>query len=141
MSKNTAVWNWLKTYPDFEKLFYNFCIAEDGNQSFIPNPTDFVIKQDILGNKLKYYDFAVTCFSSFSDIPFSDENVIDYNAMQDFILWIDSQNKNKLFPDFGENCIIEKVENLQNIPSSSAINQEMAKYMVQCRIVYEEFNN
>ena len=138
MNKNIAVWNYLKTYPDFKKLFYNFCIAEDSNQSFIPNPTDFVIRQDILGTKLKHYDFAVTCFSSFSDIPFSDENVIDYNSMQEFISWIEDQNTKRNFPDFGDNCFIQTIINLQNTPSTSAIDKEIAKYMMQCRIIYEE---
>lgn len=139
MDKNKEVWNFIKTYPNFEKLYYNFCIAEDGNQSFIPNPTDFVMKQDVLGTKTKYYDFAITCFSSLSDIPFSEENVIDHEAMQNFIEWFENQDKLRNYPNFGNNCNIEKMTSLQNIPSASALDKEMAKYMVQCRIVYEEF--
>lgn len=132
------MWSFIRTYPNFDKLYYNFCVAEGGNYNFIPNPSDFIIKEDILGNRIRYYDFAITAFSSFSDIPFSDENVLDYDTMQDFISWIETQNQNRNFPDFGENCNVDKIMNLQNMPTSSGVNINMAKYMVQCRVIYEE---
>ena len=66
------------------------------------------------------------------------ENVIDYNSMQEFISWIEDQNTKRNFPDFGDNCFIQTIINLQNTPSTSAIDKEIAKYMVQCRIIYEE---
>lgn len=136
--KNDAVWEWIKTYTGFNKLFYNFCIAEDGNKSFIPNPTDYQVAKYIDGTKLKHYDFAVTSFSRYSDVPFSEENILDYSEMQEFIDWIETQNKNKQFPTFGNDCNIIEIINLQNNPTSSLTDKELAKYMVQCRITYEE---
>lgn len=137
--KNNAVWEWVKTYTDFDKLFYNFCRAEDGNKNFIPNPTDINIREYIDGSKLKYYDFAITSFSRFSDIPDSDENLLDFNQMNDFIEWIDTQDKNKNYPKFSSNCNIIKIKSLNNNPSVSSDNKDLAKYMVQCRIEYEEY--
>ena len=53
------------------------------------------------------------------------------------------QNDKYVFPDFGEACEIQKMENLQNMPNLSGINQNgtMARYMIQARIVYKERKN
>lgn len=136
--KNKAVWEWIQQYQSFDKLFYNFCMAEDGNKNFIPNPTNYVMKQYIDGSTLRYYDFAITSFSRYSDVPYDEENILDYKEMQKFIEWIDEQNKLRNYPNFGSNCNIIEVSNLQNNPSSSLEDKELAKYMIQCRITYEE---
>ena len=54
--------------------------------------------------------------------------------------WIDTQNKKKEFPDFGENCTIEKIENIQNMPNLAGVSEKesLARYMIQARILYTE---
>lgn len=54
--------------------------------------------------------------------------------------WLDQQNDSKDFPDFGEECEIQKMENLQNMPNLSGVNQDgtMARYMIQARVIYKE---
>ena len=54
--------------------------------------------------------------------------------------WLDEQNRQKIFPDFGEDCEVEKIENLQNMPNLAGINAEesLARYMLQGRILYRE---
>ena len=62
------------------------------------------------------------------------------NFAQSFMDWLDEQDRNKDYPDFGENCKIEKMECLQNMPNLSGINQNgtMARYMIQARVIYKE---
>ena len=62
------------------------------------------------------------------------------NFAQSFMDWLDEQNKAKEYPDFGKNCEIEKMENLQNMPNLSGVNYEagLARYMIQVRILYKE---
>ena len=55
--------------------------------------------------------------------------------------WIEGQNQQKIYPDFGNNCRIEKIEVLQNMPNLAGINAKagLAKYMIQGRVVYMEY--
>ena len=62
------------------------------------------------------------------------------NFAQAFMDWPDQQNDSKDFPDFGEECEIQKMENLQNISNYPGVNQDgtMARYMIQARVIYKE---
>jgi len=141
MDKNQAVFGWIKTYPGIGRLYFNFGVAQDGNQSFVPNPTERIVKRDVLGNETKHYDFAVTAYRSISTEAGTDENILDYCGVSEFIAWVNEQNKSKNYPDFGDGCYIENIECLQNIPAQSGVDGELAKYMIQCRITYEETEN
>ena len=53
---------------------------------------------------------------------------------------MEEQDRNKHYPDFGDDCDIEKMEVLQNMPNLAGVNAEegLAKYMIQGRILYME---
>ena len=139
MTKNDKMWEWVKEYPNFNKLFYNFGLADDKNVSFVPLPTDYKVSEDILGNQTKQYDFAVTLFSLCdTDTPYCLDNLVDFNELQGFVEWGDEQNREWNFPQFGEKCNGEKIECLQNIPTNSGQLDNLAKYMVRCRYTYLE---
>lgn len=67
-------------------------------------------------------------------------NLEAMNFAQAFMEWLDEQNKAKNYPKFPDNCEIKKMENLQNMPNLAGINAEesLARYMIQCRIIYFE---
>lgn len=46
----------------------------------------------------------------------------------------------KNYPEFPDNCQIKEMETLQNMPNLAGINAEegLARYMVQCRLIYFE---
>ena len=69
-----------------------------------------------------------------------DLNLQAMNFAQEFMDWIEKQNKDKNFPDFGEKCQVKKIENLQNMPNLAAVDWEnmKAQYMIQCRVLYFE---
>lgn len=45
---------------------------------------------------------------------------------QEFMDWIEEQNREKNYPDFGEQCQIKKIENLQNMPNLATVDWENA---------------
>ena len=61
---------------------------------------------------------------------------------QAFLDWIEEQDRQKNYPDFGANCEIERIEVLQDMPNLASVNAEegVARYMIQGRIVYKEFD-
>ena len=69
-----------------------------------------------------------------------DLNLETMNFAQAFMDWLDEQNDKREYPDLGENCTVEKIENLQNMPNLSGVNYEegLARYMIQARIIYTE---
>ena len=62
------------------------------------------------------------------------------NFAQVFMDWIELQDKNGNYPNFPDNCQIKKMECLQNMPNLAGINAEagLARYMIQCRLIYFE---
>lgn len=138
MNKSEAVFNWLKTYESFNNLFFNFSIGKNNNTSMIPNPNDYIDYEDIAGNKIRYYTFAVSHFKHFTNLPNTKENIDNMEQVQKFLDWIDEQDKKKNFPDFPENCTIEYVKNINNIPTVTKSNNNLARFYSQIRIKYIE---
>lgn len=140
MDKNAVVFNWLKSCPVFERLFFNFGTASPDLNDFIPIPTDYAVKTDIFGNETKHYDFAVSSFKFVDDTSFEGgENISDMNSLSQLTEWIKTQNRERNMPDFGAKCSVEKIIPVQNIPASMRM-QGISKYLAQYRIIYEEIN-
>ena len=121
MDKHTTVRDWLKSYPGFNRLCFNFGTVTSQSKHLIPTASDYVFKRDIFGNAVRYYDFAITAFNDIDDITDDGaENLVDFNQMQNFIDWIAEQNSKRDFPSFGDNCEVEEIRNLQNARAAAA---------------------
>lgn len=120
-------------------LNFNFSAESPDSISLITNYSDKIIKKFITGETQKEYGFTIVIVKTYSS-EHDDLNLEAMNFAQAFMDWLDDQNEKKAYPDFGENCTIEKMENLQNMPNLSGINYEegLARYMIQVRIVYRE---
>lgn len=142
MSKHDAI----KTYfvPKVKELAgsmlnFNSSSESPDNISLITNYSDKVRKKFITGEAQKEYGFSIIIVKEYSSES-DDLNLETMNFAQAFMEWLDEQNKKKVYPDFGEKCTIEKMENLQNMPNLSGVNYEagLARYMIQARIIYTE---
>ena len=139
MDKHEAMYEYIKKYPDtYNMLGFIFSEGENDKTVFAPVSNESVLKTDILGKKTYAYTFAINVFKSFST-NISEENLENIKAVQDFMAWIDEQEKKKNYPDF-ENAHVLKIENLQNMPDTAGYNEilRLAKYMFQCRVIYKE---
>lgn len=134
---NTPIWNFIKTYTGFNDLYFNFGQETDGNSVIAPIPKQPKTKEDILGNKIIQYDFALKIFNDFSAEPNSTANLADLNKAIEFMQWIEDKNKSRVFPVLPNNCIAEKIENLANIPTIST-NNSVTQYYILCRFTYTE---
>lgn len=120
-------------------LNFNFSPESADSISLITNYSDKVRKRYITGETQKEYGFSIIIVKAYSSNQ-DDLNLEAMNFAQAFMEWLDEQNKKKVYPDFGEKCTIEKMENLQNMPNLSGVNYEagLARYMIQARIIYTE---
>ena len=70
----------------------------------------------------------------------SDENIEEMIDVQSIVDWIDTQNDNNIYPDFGTDCVIDSIETLTNIPILNDVEGDMqpalAQYSLGIRISY-----
>lgn len=139
MTKHDAVHSFIKKEIDDlteQTLGFNYSSEEMGQIAITTDFSDRVIKKYFKGAE-KAYGFTITLIRPYST-DLDSLNLECMNFVQSFMDWIDEQNKKKNFPDFGESCQIKKMENLQNMPNLSGINPKegLARYQIQCRIIY-----
>lgn len=138
-NKNIAMLNYLRQYPGLQSfLYFNSMVDQIGNTAVQTVYGETWEKKYVRGHGIKQWDFAVVKIAQ-ADTGTSDINADETQAVQDFMDWIDAQNKSQNFPVF-DGCKILSVENLQNMPNFAGIdnNEGAAKYMFQCRVRYYE---
>lgn len=138
-NKNIAMLNYLRQYPGLQSfLYFNSMVDQIGNTAVQTVYGETWEKKFVRGHGIKQWDFAVVKIAQ-ADTGTSDINADETQAVQDFMDWIDAQNKSQNFPVF-DGCKILSIENLQNMPNFAGIdnNEGTAKYMFQCRVRYYE---
>ena len=138
-NKNTAMLVYLRQYPGSQSfLYFNSMVDQIGNTAVQTVYGETWEKKFVRGHGIKQWDFAVVKIAQ-ADTGTSDINADETQAVQDFMDWIDAQNKSQNFPVF-DGCKILSIENLQNMPNFAGIdnNEGAAKYMFQCRVRYYE---
>ena len=136
-NKNTAMLEYLRQYPGLQSfLYFNSMVDQIGNTAVQTVYGETWEKKFVRGHGIKQWDFAVVKIAQ-ADTGTSDINADETQAVQDFMDWIDAQNKSQNFPVF-DGCKILSIENLQNMPNFAGIdnNEGTAKYMFQCRVRY-----
>lgn len=117
---------------------FNFSDDSIDGVSFLTNYSGKTVKKYVRAAD-KEYRFTILMTWHFSTET-DNLNLQAMNFAQEFMDWIEKQNKDKNFPDFGEKCQVKKIENLQNMPNLAAVDWEnmKAQYMIQCRVLYFE---
>ena len=157
---NKRILDYIYDCPVVEKNPMYFCVAEekdnnnqlqptgDGPQDaikFIDGTVERTYRAEILMYKSVAYNPIVTeeVGTSGKRIPsdlYPNENLEDMVDGQELIDWIEEQNENRHFPNFGEYCIIESVETTSNRPVLNGVNpsleQPLAQYSVGLKIQY-----
>jgi len=151
VDKNTAIINFLVTYPDIQTspLFVNFINAKDNNVQFMPSSNDKALNKPFIdGSVLKRYTFSLVITKSMTDTALpkdvlANENLEDLAEIQHLMDWINEQGDNHNYPDFGEDCVIEEMHTTAENPSLDGINTEvtpaLALYSMEIRIDYIDY--
>lgn len=137
MNKHQAMFDFIMQYNAFP-LTFNFTGESTGDTSLNTVYSDTEIKR-YFGGSQKEYIFAIKQMKEYSTgvmIPPVNAEVLE--SVQGFMDWIDQQDRLKNYPDFGANCKIQKIENLQNMPNVAGTDEATAQYMFQCRVLYYE---
>ena len=117
-------------------LSFNFADDSPDGISFLTNYSGKIVKKYLRAAD-KEYGFSILVNWHYSTET-DDLNLQAMNFVQNFMDWIEEQNRNRNFPDFGDKCQIKKIENLQNMPNLASVDCEnmTAQLFIQCRVLY-----
>ena len=140
VNKHEVIKLWVEEFLDGSKMSFDNINAEQGFRSLVPDYGDHIIKKDICGNKTKWYSFG---FIGIEPLDTADNDVNNAQTRQkidDFNDWLELQEKNKNYPDFGENVTRYKILPLQNTANLAQVftDNGFAKYILMARIEYVE---
>lgn len=149
IDKNKAVIDYLITCPDIlnSPLYFNLIDAKNNNIQMVTVANDTVTQSKYIDGSIhKTYTFSLIAFKSISynqvikQPGYSNENVDDMADVQALLDWVNEQNDDENYPDFGEECVIESIEGLTDNPNLDSIDTTLtpalAKYSISIRIEY-----
>lgn len=147
INKDERVIEYLRHCPEIENhpLFFNFAQKENDNHLYATyaDSTE-TIKTYVDGARELRYTFTIIVYKSVAynavieGMP--DENMEEMVNIQSIVDWIEEQNDNNVFPDFGKDCVIDSIEPLTNQPILNNVEGDMqpalAQYSLGVRIQY-----
>ena len=138
INKHKAMQDWVSQFLNDNYLYFEAAEAYPEVRTMVPNYGDYVRKKDILGNKYKSYSFVFVGYEQL-DRGTSDTNIENMSVFDNFIDWLETQQANNNFPDFGPKCSDYEIVILQNMANLSFVTEDdLAKYMLGVRIDYKE---
>ena len=149
VDKNQAVIDFLIQCPQVagNPLFFNAITAEDNSNGIVTIANDKALDTPYIdGSVLKQFSFSLIAFKSVSYEPvpkavlYTSENVDDLADVQSISDWVDEQNENRNYPDFGTDCVIDDMEMSSDVPSLNGIDTSvmpaLAKYSFTINVNY-----
>lgn len=130
---------WLKEYtPRFRWIYFNVTNSEPDNLSLNSVQNERELDKFIDGSRRVEFLFALDLIKEY-DTGTSSINLEANREFETISEWVELMNKEKHFPAFGENVIIEQINVLETVPSVTVDTQAgMAKYQGQFKITYME---
>lgn len=136
-NKNKEILEFLDKCPAVKSfLYFNSATDKAGRVSIETVYSDVWEKRFIRDVGIKVYEFAVVQMLP-QDQGTSEVNAEQAQIVQDFMDWIDEQNRSRNFPKF-QGCKVLSIKNLQNMPNLAGVNEAgtVARYMFQVRVRY-----
>ena len=149
IDKTQAVIEYLLTCPKIEgsPLYFNFINATDEDKQFLTSANDKAMHTPFIdGSVLKRFTFTIIDYRSIAyqemaryDIT-ANESVEEFLDVQELIDWISEQEDAHNYPNFGDNCIIDKIGTASENPNLNGVdtqtNPALAKYSISIQIDY-----
>ena len=137
----------LRNCPVIDKnpLYFNFGNIEDNSYQIVTESNDTSLSQPYIdGSILKRYTFYIDCFKTIAYNKvikgYQDENLYDISEVQAILDWVNEQDKNKIYPDFGEDCLIDSMQSTTESPDVLSVEDTttspIAVYRISIQIDY-----
>ena len=149
MDKTQAIIEYLLTCPKVEHspLYFNFINATNEDKQFLTVANDKTLDKSFIdGSVLKRFTFTIIDYRSVAYQEMArynitaNESVEEYLDVQALIDWIAEQENNHNYPDFGTDCIVEKIDTATSNPNLNGVdtqaNPALAKYSISIQVDY-----
>ena len=147
IDKNKVMIEFLRNCPVIDKnpLYFNFGNIEDNSYQVITDSNDTSLSQPYIdGSILKRYTFYIDCFKTIAYNKvikgYQDENLYDISEVQAISDWVNEQDRNKIYPDFGEDCLIDSMQSTTESPDLHSVEDTttspIAVYRISIQIDY-----
>ena len=149
IDKNQAIVDYLLQCPAIANnpVFFNAIQARDNTKEIVTQASDRNIHTPYIdGSVSKRYIFTIIDFRSITYNPlvtiagYPNENIQDMLDVQGVIDWIEEQNDERHFPNFGEGCIIDEIRTNTDNPNlngvDTSVTPALAKYSVSVYVNY-----
>ena len=147
VDKNKVMIEFLRNCPVIDKnpLYFNFGNIEDNSYQVITDSNDTSLSQPYIdGSILKRYTFYIDCFKTIAYNKvikgYQDENLYDISEVQAILDWVNEQDRNKIYPDFGEDCLIDSMQSTTESPDLHSVEDTttspIAVYRISIQIDY-----
>ena len=152
IDKNKAILDFIATYSGIatSPIFVNFINAKDNDVQFVTSSNDVSLNRHFVdGSVMKQYTFSIVITKTITSMAIAKDEVIGENIddladIQAFMDWVNEQGENHIYPDFGEQCVIEEMHTTAENPSIDGINTEvspaLALYSMEIRIDYIDYS-
>ena len=113
--------------------------SKGGSCDIVPISAPRAVKTYINRDRYMKYDFMVRATFPVSRDNSDNINVDNMKTLREWQEWIDQQNQDGTYPDFGPDCHGYRLENAANMPQlAQLINGNMARYQFPAVIYYYE---
>ena len=138
VNKHKALQNWVQQFLDEQYLYFESTEAYPNIRTVVPEYGERVLRTDILGDKYCRYTFVFVGYEQI-DTGTSDINSNNMKLFDDFAEWVEQQQENSNFPNFGDNVSEYELKVVQNMANLAYVtNEGIAKYMLAVNINYKE---
>jgi hypothetical protein len=138
-AKDEAFLRWAKQNPFLTGApLVSFLEGSHGANAVVPLSGPCAQKRYIDGAALKYYDFM---FQATLELSSADDgvNAGNLSLIRRWQAWIDEQEKNHSYPDFGADCSGYRLENMTGTPQLALVFEgKTGKYQMTGRLHYLE---
>lgn len=139
-NKYEQIIKWMQEYTPLknEWVFFNVSVAESGFKGVNSVQNSRELETFIDGSRRVEFLFSLNIGEEF-DSTTTNNNLDALQEFENFSMWVETQNKNKNFPTFEDNEIVESVEVLETVPMISVDSQRsIAKLQGEFKITYLE---
>ena len=137
MSITQALIEYIKKFPDIEIVELER-VGENNNSYAIYPVGNGLVSKDVLGNKKYKRNFIFL-----AKRPVSEQSEIaeNYDFLEDFCDWVEENNDNYIYPDFGNNITVDSLD-LSNIMLMNVSDGwDLGTYQIQINLIYTKESN
>jgi len=152
MDKNKIVLDYLLTSEEVSKLYFQYSIAAKDSMQIQTSTVESAQRKGYIdGSRPRRLDYTFVWFKPLGFIPVvanaggSPQNVAELDDVQSIIDWIEEQNDSHNFPNFGSNCVVDRIYCLNDTPQlvgvDTSSNPPLARYKFTLRIEFIDYSH